>query len=410
MKKAISLIIALCLIFCSVVSSFAATDVVVTAFYNGSTNSGINAGQLMQSLLNSIVAINSKLPAITSTGTVFENIDSRLGHIESWLVPSGSAGTNPSLYQLMLEAGIALQSYLPYIPTISSYVSSWMTSNNNYLDYIRKGIGHSFGPFAADQGYSLWVDIYNSAHRQLLYANPALTNVATKMDGTYYLPYIYSDGRYVDNGTSQNWNMGTPIGNIALILKRGMQNDGLAFNYRWNADLKHYNDNLTTWDSQGTTLTQVAFTPESAIQGLYRYLAFTQRDVARLTYVFASDQEITAREKAQANQTAVLNNFIDPNGSGSVSVSDLNQMRNTSSDAKNNLDGGVGVSLIWNSFNSNIYTGSDGWFTVTTANNLGYYPQTRELSKSLNDDNLDYPTPMLDAYYNDIYKLFGDEK
>lgn len=410
MKKAISLIIALCLILCSVVPSFAASDVVVTAFYNGSTNSGINAGQVMQSLLNFIVAINTKLPAVTSTGTVFENIDLRLGHIESWLVPTGSSGTNPSLYQLMLEAGIAFQSYLPYIPTISSYVSSWMTSNNNYLDYIRKGIGHSFGPFAADNGYSLWVDIYNSAHRQLLYANSALTNVPTKMDGTYYLPYIYSDGRYVDNGTSQNWNMGTPIGNIALILKRGMQNDGLAFNYRWNADLKHYNDNLTTWDSQGNTLTQVAFTPESAIQGLYRYLAFTQRDVARLTYVFASDQELLAREQQQDVTDAVTDIFLDSDIGSSTNVGDIDRLGRFSEIANDNFDTGYGLSNISSIFNNDQYINNDGWFTVTTANNLGYYPQTRDLSKSLNNDNLDYPTPLLDSYYNEILSLSGERK
>lgn len=398
MNKAISLIIALCLIFCSVVPSFAATDVVVTAFYNGSTNSGINAGQLMQSLLNSIVSINSKLPSVTSTGTVFENIDSRLAHLEDWFVPSGS---RPNNYATLMDSLIVLSTYvmdnLPYIPTISTFINSWMNTNNNHLFNLEYALTNKFNNLTNGLDASSYKA---NAHRNML-------NLDVN-SSRYTFPLVNSDGT-LSTGSAY-WTYGTPLGNLFLMLQAIEYNIANAYSNRWVADLKHYNDQLTTWDSQGNTLTQVAFSPESAIQGLYRYLAFTQRDVARLTYVFASDQEITAREKAQNNQTAVLNNFIDPNGSGSVSVSDLNQMRNTSSDAKNNLDGGVGVSLIWNSFNSNIYTGNDGWFTVTTANNLGYYPQTRELSKSLNDDNLDYATPMLDAYYNEIYKLFGDEK
>lgn len=397
MKKAISLIIALCLIFCSVVPSFAATDVTNAAW-----------STWFQTINSNVSTMKTYLQDFTQSWTTF--FETMTGGTPSTLL------TFQDLVRDVLRIGDWLAPIADYADGLrpSGVVSIWNTLENTFTSIVA-GFNTSNG-YLNNLKQALTNYDYRYYNREIttqeasIYAHRDLFGITSDYPRTpwYTTPYIQNNGSV--SNSSRNWFYGTPLGNIAVLLRQGMINDSNIYQYRWAADLTHYNDNLTTWDSQGTTLTQVAFTPESAIQGLYRYLAFTQRDVARLTYVFASDQEITAREKAQANQTAVLNNFIDPNGSGSVSVSDLNQMRNTSSDAKNNLDGGVGVSLIWNSFNSNIYTGNDGWFTVTTANNLGYYPQTRELSKSLNDDNLDYPTPMLDAYYNEIYKLFGNEK
>lgn len=409
MKKTFAIIISLCLVFGSIAPVFAATEVV-----NSSWNS------YFASMRNDLNIINSTLDDIFTafagqTGIMYNTISEMM----SWLTPIGSFNANKSitgvtLYEIVdyiawTLSGVGPTVYDTYqgmannLAGIAGNLLTFITQNHNDLEVVKKGVGHYYGPFATGQGYSLWVDIYNSAHRQLLFANSELTNVPTKMDGTYYLPYIYNDGRYVDNGTSQNWNMGTPIGNIALILKRGMQNDGLAFNYRWNADLKHYNDQLTTWDSQGNTLTQVPFTPESAIQGLYRYLAFAQRDIARLTYVFASDQEITAREKAQANQTSVLNNFVDPNGSGSIGSNDISGMATMSSGFKSFFNTGVGSNQIFSQL-TNQNTSSD-WYSEDTYNKLMGIGNNRSAKSS----GSDYPTPLLDQRMSELTSLFGGE-
>lgn len=405
MKKAISLIIALCLIFCSVVPSFAATDVIVQGFYNPSTGGIINAGSTMSSIVGYLVQLTRLSDVDPSGNTVFHSILNTLSHIESWLVPVGSSGTNPSLYQLMLEAGIALQSYLPYIPTISSYVSSWMTSNNNYLNDLN--VIFKNGRYIWNDALTNWT--YNYAIQDSSMDLWGGSTSGVRSDSRYWIPVVRK-GSLPLTDTNLRWVNGTPLGNVAAILQKIAANQAYSYAYNFDDSLEGFDDQLTTWDSQGNVLSQVLFTPKSAINGLYRYLAFTQRDVARLTYVFASDQELLAREQQQAVTDAVTDIFLDSNIGSSTNVGDIDRLGRFSEIANDNFDTGYGLSNISSIFDDNQYINNDGWFTITTANNLGYYPQTRELSKSLNDDNLDYPTPLLDNYYNEILSLAGDKK
>lgn len=394
MKKTFVIIISLCLIFGAIVPVYAATEVTNAAWSTWFQTINSNVSTMKTYLQDFTQSWTTFFETMTggapSTLLTFQDLVRDVLRIGDWLAPIAdyADGLRPS--------GVA-SIWHTLENTFTSIVAGFNTENN-YLDYIRKGIGHSFGPFASNQGYSLWVDIYNSAHRQLLYANSALTNVATKMNGQYYLPNLSNGGVYTYNGTLYDWNQGTPIGNIALILKQGMINDGLAYNFRWNADLKHYNDQLTTWDSQGNTLSQVAFTPESAIQGLYRYLAFTQRDVARLAYVFASDQELEAREALQDNQSAALDILQD--NTVNVTPTNIGDLSDITASAKSSFNTGVSATSIFTALtnNSNL-----GWFSADTWDKLGGIKSDNRRSKSVNESY----TPLLDAKMQEIYDTLG---
>lgn len=389
------------MLFAATVPSYAVTDVSVSSFLNTSTNTGINAGQLMQSLLNSIVAINSKLPAVTSTGTVFENIDTRLGHIESWLVPENSAGTNPSLYQLILELGIAAQSYLPYIPTISNYVGNWMTQNNTNQDDLKKALTNYYYSYGAGQISAS--EIARNGHAGLL----SYDSSTGKYKLTYSAPIIGYNGNQTSVVTS--WAYGSPLGNVAWMLKNYMQSFVNESGYINRVGLTHYGDTLTTWESQFNStlgqniLTQVEFTPESAIQGLYRYLAYIQKDTAKLQHVLASDDDISLRQTTLEDVHALTTNIYGNNSDNSPSTQNWFDIGDVGTGIKENMNTGASATGIFNLFTGNH---TSAWFSQETANELN---NTGSGSRSLKASAPQpvYETPLLDKQVNEIMSIFG---
>lgn len=374
MKKIICITIALCLVFASVLPVYAEAWTSQQAY-----NTNLNVQNIYQYLRDFLLSYNDG----TVSNWTFGDLYWEVHRLATWIAPVGSNdGSYETLWSVLMNIAIDTRSYLPHIPTIAQYIVNWMGENNTYLSQLRNSLSNSAyliqgNPF----------DIQANAHLQLIDS----TNRG-------YGVYRATDGGNIANDII-NWTYGSPIGNLALILDYMNNNMSNQYHYRWVADLKHYNDNLTTWDSQGSTLTQVGFTPESAIQGLYRYLAFTQRDVARLAYVFANDEELEARELAQANQEQVLDDFIDPDGSGSVSPTDIGNMTDASDGFKSNFSTNVGSSHIWDVFDNSRYN----WFTQQTKNQLDTTQQTR-LLKAVQDD---YPTPLLDNYYNEIFGIIG---
>lgn len=382
MKRIICLIISLCLILGSFSFAFAEAWTSNDVYY----------------LRQDVAAVKNELLALGrafygSLGTMYNSVSEMM----SWLSPQGNFGTGGTI------SGLTLYEILDYIawnidtdwnsefaqlntlPSVASYLSNLQNSlsNVNYNNVIA-GLN------------ATWSKAYS--HRNLFRNLYGYTSVLDS--GQYRMPYFADGGVISSDG--YYWNYGTPIGNVALMLQQSMFNDAMVYQYRWNADLKHYNDNLTTWDSQGNTLTQVAFTPESAIQGLYRYLAFTQRDVARLAYAYASDEELEAREQAKANQEQIFDDFIDPSGDGSVSTNDLGDMAGISSGIKDNLDTGVSAGGIFDVFTGNH---SDEWFSQATYNELMGIRATRDIKSS----GYDYSTPLLDQQMNDLLSLFGGD-
>lgn len=385
MKRIISITIALCLVFCSVLPVYAEA---------WTSNQASSVTNNLQALLRVFTG---------SVGTMYNSVS----ELMSWLTPAGSFNTSHSitgvtLYEIVdyiawTLSGVgptvydtfqSMGSMLAYMPSLDSK----FTTNNNHLDSLKMALSNMTSGYAYHQPIPSNTIVMNG-HYSLFDVDPEITTSSRK-DGRYGLYRPTGLGGF----TTQNfmWQQGSPLGNIALILKEINNSFISAFSYRWSADLKHYNDNLTTWDSQGTTLTQVGFTPESAIQGLYRYLAFTQRDVARLAYVFANDEELEARELAQANQEQVLDDFIDPTGTGAVSTTDLGSMADASGSFKDNFNTGQSASGIWNVFDRDY-----DWFSQTTANNL---------QPSLTRSAEEYSTPYLDEYYEELNSILEVNK
>lgn len=359
--------------------------------------------QKLSSILNYVLSIDSKMPSLSSSGmSVFESIDLRLGHLEDWFVPSGS---RPSNYATLMDSIVVLaDTVMNNLPGIYSYINGYfgtystqLTTQTGYLNMLDYALSNIY----LENGATSW---YYSLAAKNAHYDMLTGKFGNAWNGTYKIPFIYTNG---SKGTNNyTWSAGSPLGNIALILNYVNENLANQYAYRWAADLTHYNDNLTTWDSQGDTLQQVAFTPESAIQGLYRYLAFTQRDVARLTYVLASDEEITAREKARDNQNAVLDNFIDDTGDGAISTNDFGSVADASKDIKDNLNTGVSASGIFD-----VFTGdhTSAWFSQATANELDRTQANRSLLKANGLGASDYDTPLLDEKMNELLSIFGGD-
>lgn len=415
MKKLICLITSLCIVFSSVFPVYAATindyqdnfTTPASVTYDQyhikedqlgnyqETRADAVSDAITHNLLNDLIRIFTG-----SGGTMYNSVSEFM----SWLVPVGSFNTSHSITEVTLYEIVdyiawtlsgtgptvydtlqSIASMLAYMPSLDSKMStnnnnlnSLMVALTNYYSRTQSGLTNAFS--------------YANSHYNL-FSTSVFGQRGDVTTSRYYLPSVDLGGGLVEADGGQYWTNGTPLGNIAYILMRTMLQNSKIYSYRWDADLTHYNDNLTTWDSQGSTLTQVPFTPDSAIQGLYRYLAFTQRDVARLTYVFANDEELAARELAQANQDQVLDDFIDPNGAGSASPNDFSAISDLSSGYQDNFGSNASVTGIFNIFNSN----NMGWFSQETRNQLDTTSPSRSGSE----------TPLLDQQILDIYKAIG---
>lgn len=383
MKKVLSFTIALCLVFASVLPVYAEAWTSEQAYQ---TNQGVVS--LVSLVTNIYSLLQTNFGASGDIALMGENI----AKLVSWLAPDGYKPSDyHSLWEICLDMGTALYQYLPYIPNIANYVSSWMGQNNNYLNSLREGLTNNWSSYS----YNTTQDRWSKMAHYLLYPKDS----TSAQFGWYEMTMIGSDGVAYQQGIP--WNGGTPLGNIALINKWSNENAIRMHQDFRNIAFTDYTGQLGIWDSQGDTLTQEGWSPTSAINGLYKYLAYTQRDVARLTYVLASDEEIETREKAKATQTAVMDDFVDPDGVGAASVDDFGSISDASSGVQSNFNTGVSAGGVWNVFERNYE-----WFSQETANNLSYQPQRSKKSLKAAPDQ-EYETPYLDSYYDELHDIIG---
>lgn len=388
MKRLICITIALCLVFGSILPVYAeawttyqATDV---------TNDVNTIKTYLLSFTQSWTTFFETMTGGTpSTLLTFQDLVRDVLAIGDWLAPIANyaAGLRPS-------GLLSIWDQLTTVMSNSISNASYNASSMSYLDNLKVGLTNYY---LNKTNSDTWSNSELSLNWNRYMHDGSFAN-------GYWLYKINADGS--KGQTQYRWNYGSPLGNIAFILKENMTSLYNEFGYLNPSLLTHFNDNLTTWDSQGDTLQQVAFTPESAIQGLYRYLAFTQRDVARLTYVLASDEEIAAREEARENQTEVFDNFIDPSGSGSVDPASFGDLAEASGDIKTNFNTGVSASGIFDLFSGNH---TSEWFSQDTADRLDQTQNNRTLLKKAGLSDDEYPTPLLDQQMNELLSLFGGD-
>lgn len=393
MKKIITLTICLALICSSIAPVFAAET--ITYFMDGNSSTRISAYTAMTNIRDSCAAL---MAYVMSFNNDFNN----------WIELDASGNTlltyyswgevSKFIYDIKLDTVSSLQNPTGHsakglLEMIWAYVGS-IDSTANYISQDVNSILSEAG----------LIDYYTQAN------NTKLINVDQDLEKYFgWKPWLtsYNEGRdwyqdyYLVDSDNGNWGdisterdkYTTDTSKIDFIL-RLLQ--ALNFNQakEYNQLYTDVDSQLSIWDSQGNTLSQSYWTPTSGFNGLYKYLAYTQRDVARLTHVYASDEEIAARDSARQNQTTVVNNFVDGNGVGSVSASDLGDMASVSGSLQSNFDTGASVSGVFAFFSNG---SSTNWFSQATADALDTN-QTRSNSSN---------TPLLDAYYEEIYDLLG---
>lgn len=383
MKKVAALTIALCLVFGSVLPVYAAWGDSVADRQN-------------------LSAIRTEIEALVrvftgAAGTMYNSISEFL----SWITPSGSFGSGGTI------SGLNMYEIMDYIAwnidtdwntefaqlnTLPSVATNTLNTVTN-LDDLEKSLTNYFRDAAS----------VNVANRKL---NSHLSLVNSSISYALYErmtqdPY----GSYTDQ-VRYSWLDGSPLGNIAFILQH-LHNQLIPAIYDTNMIWFTGANNstvLSVWDSQGDVIDQEFWSPTSGLNGLYKYLAYMQRDIARLTYAYASDEELEAREFARANQVSVFDNFIDPSSSAAAMPSDFDNLADISSGIQSGLRTGRPATGIFD-----VFTGdhSDQWFSQDTANQLMGIRSTRDEKSS----TYNYNTPLLDKQMEELLSLFGgDEK
>lgn len=201
--------------------------------------------------------------------------------------------------------------------------------------------------------------------------------------------------RQLADGTSASATWGltnhSALETIAYILTRYDNSffqfaSGMIKNWQ-NANVNLYNSDLTSY-SMGTSGNSFWYDFRRAASNISMHLA-------RLDYVLASDDEIEAREAAQDNQDAFVNDFLDSNGAGSASASDIGDMSGISSGVQDVLSTGVSPTSAFSSMGSD--SSAWDWFKNDTKNALDTTSSNRRNIKSSDSD-----TPLLDNYYSDL--------
>lgn len=117
--------------------------------------------------------------------------------------------------------------------------------------------------------------------------------------------------------------------------------------------------------------------------------------LSKLVYIFASPEDIAAKEASENNVTNFTDNFIDPQGSNSASVSDFNSVGSIGSNLKESLTSGASASGSFGAFSNS--DGKYNWFSQDTMDQL----DTVSNSRTLRSSNSGF-TNFVGEHYNEV--------
>lgn len=460
MKKVICLITILSLVFGAVCPVFAVTETQVSGFINPNGGNAIGAFSAISSIISYLANLSSQLDTFfkldssnnqPSTTYKFQDLYLSLAHIEDWLIPVGARTTEPTLFETVLAIFNESYSYLPYLPTISSSIVNWATTNNsNLATVVNKLATSSYPVYYQNQGQyiqeeygstgfeshtwsianvpilgGIWLATRSTASslgygfsRLLTGFDSTLTTwehsnltqtsftPTSAINGLYrYLAYIQSDTAHLDNKL-----VSTLPSSFSITLLNGNRTYNVSslsdMLNQWNSALFRYSHSLS-----GTSATQLGsftfynpLTLTSSSEYYYstddmirRIIQRVQYPVSRLAFVLANDEEVAARNAARDDQNSVINNFVASTGQATATPSDYAGVSNASASFKQNFNTGVASSGIWDTFSNTHYT----WFTQDTANALDTISASTRGS---------YDTPLLDNYYHEILGYFDNNR
>lgn len=377
MKKSISVFLCLALILSSFSFAFASPTVWDTSDQ-----------QNLLYIRNSVTGNGTMITALNSIITNTNTIANHLNTIKGYLVDSGHG---VAYWVQAIDTWMSpIYNSINAIPVdLSTIIGAlgYFDSNNTFHPYLIQLENISKANTAyriAQSGFSV-TNAREQAHQQLFNSVSSFS---------YNVDQIAANGGFA--GNTFYWGLGTPLGNVALLLQYINSNIAKSYQYRWTADLTGYNSQqaLVSFADPYSTFT---FTPQSATDGIYKYLNAINTPLARLGYVLASDSRIEAQEFAADNEQAVVDNFINPDGSGSASTSDIDSIADFSSGYKSTFASDASPTGIFNLFTSD----NMSWFSQETYNQLDTTSNNR--AKSDNTFN----TPLLDQQINSIYEQLG---
>ena len=367
MKRYICLIISLCLVFGSFSFSYAtATD------WDTADQANLRA---IKNLLDSGGTLYNQISNIASTtNTISNNINT----IKGYLFDSGH--------------GIAYW---------TQAISTWMSPIYNALTSIPVDTSTIIGALGYYDSYNTYHPFFNNLNNSL--TNQYFTSAGNVFNshlnahtyfvdsnGVYGLRILQANGGY--NDISVSWTQGSPLGNIAFLLKFLNENMAMAYNQIHNHGYYGYESpqNAVNWGNLGTS----SFTPASQTDGIYKWLSAIQAPVARLSYVLASDERIAAQQAAALAEQEVVDDFIDPTGDSSATASDFGSISDLSSGYQQNFGSTASVSGIFDIFDSNNF----GWFSSETY---------QQLDTTVAQRGSSFETPLLDQQLEDISRALG---
>lgn len=399
MKKKIIFLIAFSFIISCTIPIYAANGDTVAPvsstgnmyYFNGSSNSYTyktistwagHAEGITQAFANSISSLSSQLKTAISSQTT--SLNTGLTNIEN------AVDDVWSRLGIILSSVDQIEGYIdsiePYLVTLYSYVNDIKgytdqietkidtsnTNTSNIYSVLSNGINIDLGnPW---QPYFMPSDDYNFNNSDWRYA----WNIRLNADGSV------SAGDYYNT-------------NYLILLKRLMQNLSNGINifgrYMITGVTTSGSDSILTLYDKDLNTTNTGST--SYWYDFRAWASNISSHLARLDFVLASDDEIAAREASQDNQDAFVNDFLDSNGAGSASASDIGDMSGISSGVQDILSTGVSPASAFSSMNSN--SSAWDWFKNDTKNALDTTTSNRRNIKSSDSD-----TPLLDNYYSDL--------
>lgn len=396
MKRMFCLILILSLVLGSFSFSFAANNA-VTFFYDGyNINTSVTAFDAVTNIVSGLVNLRQDFDTFVSlTGDGnnptnfgrFQDLYSDIHTIAAeFQYGSGLNPDNNSMVSIIyamanrLVEGVNLLEY-DIDPVLNNINSVLIPNTNSILTFTRTDIKDGL---TRRPGYFTLNPSNNKYYLSVPYLDPD--------NGNWGYDVVTDD--YYWSNTDSKLNL------VAYILRNQLRNQNVMAQFL----VADVDSTLSTWDSQQDVLTQSTFVPTSLGNGLYKYLAYLQRDVARLTYVMASQEELDMREATLDEQQAVVDGFTG-DGAGAISDTNISDMADFSSGFQDNFDTGADPSGIWN-----LFSAQEGqrWFTQATADELDTTGNNRSMMRAAAPDP-EYETPLLDAYYEEMFSILGIE-
>lgn len=394
----------------------------------------ISTGSAIKSIksVSDIKAAGDTVAPVSSTGNMYYFNGTSISYISKTI--STWSGLAEGITQAFANSISSLSSQLKSaISSQTTSLNSGLTNIENAVDDVWNRLGIILSSVDQIEGYIDGIEggittVYSYLGDIKLYVDGLETKLDTSNNNTSNIYSILSNGLDIDLGSpyqpyflpSDNYDFNTndwdyyyirtvdewgtvsstsfTNTNILMGLKRllvnlnnnntyGFRNiaNGVGGTNNSNFVPKLYNKDLTT-----TNASKI-----SVWKSILEYGENTSMFLSRLAFVLASDDEISARQAASDNQDAFVNDFLDSNGSGSASASDIGDMSGISSGVQDILSTGVSPTSAFSSMSSD--SSAWDWFKNDTKNALDTTSSNRRNIRS-SDSN----TPLLNNYYSDL--------